>query len=412
MKASYLGQVIEYFDPMLSLDTRHAEWYVERPDSPHLEMKALLLNTTADSKILFSGHQGSGKTSTLNKLSADSDIKQKFFIVQFSIKDELNIADLSYTDLLVAMGARLYEEAIKDRRLSAKLKDDLDKWSAEVSHVWAKTDQAEAKVEAGIGAFFLRATGLLRTGFEDKREFRQKFEPRIPQLIDIINRIIAAVETDPEAEDRRVLLIIDDLDKPTVDVALDLFVTKGPILAQPHCNIIFTVPTSLVYSGQYNVVKRSFGEPFILPNFKVRERNGKRNEEVWACMREIVERRLDKELIATTALDNAVDMSGGVVRELVRIIQSAASRAVATNRNSIQPDQVEHAVNKLMMEYSFSLTRQEYIDILKQVHETKLLRYKDEKPLLELLHNLFILQYPNMPGWYGVNPIVHKLIGV
>jgi len=412
MKASYLGQVIEYFDPMLSLDTRHAEWYVERPDSPHLEMKALLLNTTADSKILFSGHQGSGKTSTLNKLAADPDVQRKFFIVQFSIKDELNIADLSYTDLLVAMGARLYEEAIKDRRLSAKLKDDLDKWSAEVSHVWAKTDQAEAKVEAGIGAFFLRATGLLRTGFEDKREFRQKFEPRIPQLIDIINRIIAAVETDPEAEDRRVLLIIDDLDKPTVDVALDLFVTKGPILAQPHCNIIFTVPTSLVYSGQYNVVKRSFGEPFILPNFKVRERNGKRNEEVWACMREIVERRLDKELIATTALDNAVDMSGGVVRELVRIIQSAASRAVATNRNSIQPDQVEHAVNKLMMEYSFSLTRQEYIDILKQVHETKLLRYKDEKPLLELLHNLFILQYPNMPGWYGVNPIVHKLIGV
>ncbi len=412
MKASYLGQVIEYFDPMLSLDTRHAEWYVERPDSPHLEMKALLLNTTADSKILFSGHQGSGKTSTLNKLAADPEVKQKFFIVQFSIKDELNIADLSYTDLLVAMGARLYAVSTKSVGLNEKLRKDLDDWSAEVSHVWTKTDEAEAKVEAGIGAFFLKATGLLRTGYEDKHEFRKRFEPRIPQLVDIINRIIAAVETDPEAGDRRVLLIIDDLDKPTVDVAKDLFITKGPILAQPRCNIIFTVPTSLLYSGQYNVVKRSFGEPFILPNFKVKEKNGDRNDEAWTCMRNIVERRLDKELIATAALDYAVEMSGGVVRELVRIIQSAASRAVATRANSLQPTHIEHAVEKLRMEYSFSLTRQQYIDILKEVHRTNVLRSDDEKPLLDLLHNLFILQYPNGESWYGVNPVVHKLIGV
>jgi hypothetical protein len=412
MKAAYLGQVIEYFDPMQSLDARHSDWYVERPDSPHLEMKALLLNTTADSKTLFSGHQGSGKTSTLNKLAADPEVKQKFFIVQFSIKDQLNIADLTYSDLLVAMGARLYAVAEKALRLNDKLKKDLDAWSAEVSRVWSKTDQAEAKVEAGIGAFFLKATGLLRTGFEDKREFRQRFEPRISQLIDIINRIIAAVETHPEAGNQEVLLILDDLDKPAVDAAMDLFVVKGPILAQPECKIIFTVPTSLVYSGQYNVVKRSFGEPFILPNFKIKEQNGERNVLAWGRMREIAERRLDKELIASQALDYAVEMSGGVVRELVRIIQSAAARAVATNANSIQPPHVEHAVNKLRMEYSFSLTRQEYIDILRQVHETKLLRYKDEKPLLDLLHNLFILQYPNMPGWYGVNPIVHKLIGV
>ena len=412
MKASYLGQVIEYFDPMLSLDTRHVEWYVERPDSPHLEMKALLLNTTADSKILFSGHQGSGKTSTLNKLASDPDVKHKFFIVQFSIKDELNIADLSYTDLLVAMGARLYAEASNSLRLSANLKRDLDNWSAEVSHVWAKTDQAEAKVEAGISAFFLKATGLLRTGFEDKREFRQKFEPRIPQLIAYINEIIRAIETHADAGNQEVLLIIDDLDKPTVDVALDLFVTKGPILAQPQCKIIFTVPTSLVYSGQYNVVKRSFGEPFILPNFKVKEKNGDRNDEAWACMRKIVERRLDKELIATAALDYAVEMSGGVVRELVRIVQSAASRAVATHANSLQPTHVEHAVEKLRMEYSFTLTRQQYIDILKEVHRTNVLRSDDEKPLLDLLHNLFILQYPNGESWYGVNPVVLKLIGV
>jgi hypothetical protein len=64
------------------------------------------------------------------------------------------------------------------------------------------------------------------------------------------------------------------------------------------------------------------------------------------------------------------------------------------------------------MEYSFTLTRQQYIDILKEVHRTNVLRSDDEKPLLDLLHNLFILQYPNGESWYGVNPVVLKLIGV
>jgi len=412
MKAYYLGQIIGYFDPMLSLDAAHDDWYVERPDSPHLDMKALLLNTTTDCKILFSGHRGSGKTSTLNKLAADWEMKRRFFIVQFSIKDELNIADLTYTDLLVAMGARLYKVADEALRLNDKLKKELDEWSAEVSRVWSKTDQAEAKVEAGIGAFFLKATGMLKTGYEEKKEFRQNFEPRIPQLIAIVNRIIRAIETHPDAANQEVLLILEDLDKPTVELALDLFLNHGQALAEPQCKIIFTVPTSLLYSGKYNVVKQNFGEPYILPNFKIKEQSGERNESGWACMREIVERRLDKSLIESQALDFAVEMSGGVVRELVRIIQSAASRALATNANSIGQQHVEQAVNKLRMEYSFTLTRQEYIDILKQVHKTKVLRYNDEKPLLDLLHNLFILQYPNGPGWYGVNPIVHKLIGV
>lgn len=105
-------------------------------------------------------------------------------------------------------------------------------------------------------------------------------------------------------------------------------------------------------------------------------------------------------------------MSGGVTRELVRIVRGAARRAMVTRANSIQPEHVEQTVDNLRGEYSNSLTRQELIDILRQVHKTQELRSNDEKPMLDLLHNLMILKYPNGPGWYGVNPIVKKLIGV
>jgi hypothetical protein len=98
MKASYLGKVIEYFNPMQSLDEKHKAWYVERPDNPHDEIKVLLLNDPTPLKILFSGHIGSGKSSALNRLVIDAEIKQKFFIVQFSVERDLNIFDLTYSD--------------------------------------------------------------------------------------------------------------------------------------------------------------------------------------------------------------------------------------------------------------------------------------------------------------------------
>lgn len=411
MKAAHLGQVIANFNPMQSLDSAHEVWYVERPDSPQEEVKQYLLYNPTDAKVLFSGHRGSGKTSTLARLAADAEIKQKFFVVKFSIKDELNVSDLTYTDLLLSIGHRLYESANK-KWLGNKLKDDLDKWSAEMTKVVTTSDQAEAGVKADIGAWFFKASGLLKTGFEEKKELRQKIEPRVPQLIDIINRIIQGIETHPDAGQREVLLIIEDLDKPTVDIALDLFSTKGSILAEPQCKIIFTVPTAVLYSGQYNVVQQNFSLLFSLPNFKVKEPSGHRNEDSWQRMRQIAEVRMDQALIESAALDVAVEMSGGVVRELVRLIQFAATRALVSGANCIKLAHMEQAVDKLRAEHSHSLTRQEYIDILREVHRTKKLIYKDERPLLELLHILFILEYPNGPGWYGVNPIVHRLIGV
>jgi len=413
MRASFLGKVIEYFNPMQSLNEDRKDWYVDRPDNPHDEIKVLLLNDPTPLKILFSGHIGSGKSSALNCLTRDAEIKGKFFIVQFSVERDLNIFDLTYSDLLLAIGKRLFEEA--DRAgldLDAKLLADLEKWTAEVSVVKKKEEGADVTVKAKISAWFLSAVGTLKTGYSENREFRQRFEPRVPELVTFINRIIHAVQTHPQGGDKKVLMVIEDLDKPPVDVSMDLFLTKGPVLIQPECKIIFTVPTSVLYSGQIKVVQQNFPMQYVLPNFKIKDQAGERSKAAWDCMRDIVLRRMDAQLIDSEALDYAVEMSGGVTRELIRLIQAAALRAMVTKANSIQRAHVDHAVVKFRGEYSNQLTRQESVEILKEVHKTRQLRSKDEKPMLDLMHNLMILQYPNGPGWYEVNPIVRQLIGV
>ena len=131
MKATHLGKVIEYFNPTLSLDENHQDWYVERPESPHQEIIISLLNDPTDAKILFSGHLGSGKTSTINRLALDGQIQAKFFVVKIILKDELDIFDINYTDLLVAIGNQLYQKGEQKMWLDNKLKRELDQWSAE-----------------------------------------------------------------------------------------------------------------------------------------------------------------------------------------------------------------------------------------------------------------------------------------
>ena len=412
MKASYLGKVIEYFNPMQSLDEKLKDWYVERPDNPHEEIKVLLLNDPTPLKILFSGHVGSGKSTALNCLASDAEIKAKFFIVQFSVERDLNLFNLTYSDLLLAMGKRLFDAADQaNLALDDKLMSDLEKWTGEVTLVTTRSRAADATAKAKISAWFLSAVGTAKTGYSEDNEFRQKFEPRVSELIIFINRIIRAIETQTLAADKSLLVIIEDLDKPPVDVSMNLFLTKGSALVQPECKIVFTVPTSVLYSGQIKVVQQNFPTQYVLPNFKIKEPSGERNDKAWSCMREIVLRRMDKELIDGGALDYAVEMSGGVTRELIRIIRAAALRAAATRANSIQREHIDHAVVTFRGEYSNQLTRQQLIEILQEVHRTRQLRSKEEKPMLDLMHNLMILQYPNGPGWYEVNPIVRQLIG-
>jgi len=249
----------------------------------------------------------------------------------------------------------------------------------------------------------------LQTGFAEKKEFRQTFEPHVPRLIRFVNRIIHAVQTNAKLGGRMVLLVVDDLDKPEVDVVLDLFYKKGPIVTQPQCKIVFTVPIALLYSKEFILVKGNFSESFSLPNVKIKERNGGPTEH-WETMSQVVRCRLDPALIDNDALALAVEMSGGLVRELVRIMQGACRKALAAKQNSIASSHVEQAVAAMRTEYNNSLTREEDIEILRRVRDTGELRWKKEEPLLRLLHTLFIYSFPNSPGWYGVNPIVLDLI--
>lgn len=113
MKAQTLSEVIRVFDPREPLrGPELAEFYVNRPGNPRDRMRTSLQELALHDqpvKLLFTGHSGSGKSTELNKLA--EEIKSQFFIVPFAAHRSLNIADLTYVDLLLGMATSLFNRA-------------------------------------------------------------------------------------------------------------------------------------------------------------------------------------------------------------------------------------------------------------------------------------------------------------
>jgi hypothetical protein len=124
-------------------------------------------------------------------------------------------------------------------------------------------------------------------------------------------------------------------------------------------------------------------------------------------MKEFALKRISPDLIEEDALEHAVTMSGGVFREMARLMQIAADNAIARGEGKIEKRDVEEAESEIRNNFRRMLKTENY-DALKQIYDTRELR--GSETCAELLHNLSILEYQNDENWCDVHPVVVPLI--
>jgi len=124
-------------------------------------------------------------------------------------------------------------------------------------------------------------------------------------------------------------------------------------------------------------------------------------------MREIVGKRVSLDLFTPEALDYIINMSGGVIREFIRIIRDSAVRAIARKKVLIDKYISVEVINGLKNTYQAQLSEEDYI-VLLRVNKTKDIT-RDEK-LIGLLHNLSVLEYRNGRIWCDINHIVRSIL--
>ena len=188
--------------------------------------------------------------------------------MSFSIRDKLNLFDVDYADILLVIATEIYE-SVSDK-LSKQLRDYLDSWSEKIVE---RVEEKQSGLEFGAGfRAIVNLAGKVKTQATTREVTRGVMKPRLSDLIDAINRII----TDAERElGKKILVIIDDLDKMNLEMSEELFYKHGAELTQPICKIIYTIPQPLLFSNKIRqIVLQYFDGRVELPNIKVKKRNG------------------------------------------------------------------------------------------------------------------------------------------
>ena len=376
----------------------------------------------SNEQILFTGYRGCGKSTELNYL--EKELEDHLLALNFSIQKELNALHLNYIEIFILLMEKLFKHAKdNDLKISNTYIELIKQWAGtreikEINDKYIGIDiQAGAEGSAGIPGIFKFFTKL-RANAKNSRSLKEvltvNIEPRLSELIDLCNDLIAEIKKCNKSD---ILIIIEDIDKIPFADAKELFFNYISVLTDLKTNIIYTFPFALYHNPQFNTISSYFDMRMVLPMIKVKQRDNNENAEGIAVMQEMVSRRMDLSLFESRDLLNElILMSGGVIRDLFRMIKDAA-RSAADEK--ITKRDITNAINYLKRDYANNIgdidfdgqkySADSFYKALVTLVRNPAKSIDNTNEELLLLQNLSILGY-NGENWYDVHPVIRRIL--
>ncbi|MFB2979788.1 P-loop NTPase fold protein [Microseira sp. BLCC-F43] len=371
-----------------------------------------------DGKVIFAGHRGCGKSTLLKRFSVE--MQDKFFSVFFSISDLIEMSDVSHVNILYAIALMLLSRATKiNIPVSESIKRSLLGW---INTTQKETAEQETKSETAIGGndIFKLITLKLQQERTFRKELEKTYEKKLSDLVRNIDLLAVAIQT---AKKKPVLVIIDDLDKLDLIVSEPIYRNKVKALFSPGFKIVFTIPISAIQEPQVMGALTSEGivRPQLFPVTKFYQHHDCRNPHAQPIAKNInlfhkvLQKRFPPGLLTPQIADKIVLLSGGVIRELVRIARECCTECMVqleidTEQDNIQIDDeiLTTALRNLRNDFARQISSSQLYETLVQVYKT--LKPAEGDAFVKLLHGLMVLEYENDALWYDVHPIVVELL--
>lgn len=395
-----------------SPDGRENPFYVPRPGDPTSELEYnLLAPFRIPPKFFFSGHRGCGKSTELLRLSQNPDILKKYWPIHFSIRDEGDINDLDFRDILIGMGSQMYRQYTKSHKLDPQLLRELESWQHELVEETETITKGRRnwEINGGIDGVFANMSLRMKLEPETRTVLREIVQRNITKLLSVINEIAQAIYVQQK---RWPLILIDDLDKPTLEQARAIFFSRREIMMQPHCAVVYTVSSALFYSPDFEAIR---DHAVFLPNIKLYNKGHQlgdnqpkqRDQIGYDTLKQAIYQRMDESLIEEAALEAIIDYSGGVFRELSRLMRAAINRSRRNKENRLHKEAVEIAATDIRNEYRRILTSEDLRFLNERRQDNRLHNHPLLRPLLQMLA---LLEYRNGENWCAIHPTLELLL--
>ncbi len=326
------------------------------------------------------------------------------------VESSLDLNEITYQDVLLNIAQELMSQLAKAViKLDASLLNDLRQWFAEriVTQDYVDEAQIEAKAGAEVGIdvysvakLMSSLTGEIRSGSSRRLEIRENIEKEQKVFIAKLNDLLLAARIalrKKEFED--LVIIVDGLEKIKKKAVYDeLFLEHSEQLTAIDSHIIYTIPAALGFDT--NIGNFFANGVFFIPMVKYETEEGKQH------LTELVNKRMNvAQLFENPALlDDCIAMSGGSVRDLLRLIRSATD----TDSPKIQAVDVQRAISMLVKEYD-RMVKEEDVPLLKLVIEEKRVVKSEDKKYERLLTNRLVHEYENGKFWAALHPALNKI---
>ncbi|MCP4216286.1 MAG: hypothetical protein GY765_16680 [bacterium] len=381
-------------------------------------------------KILLSGFRGCGKSTELYRLKRQLD--DQFLIRIISVREKLDPNNLTVSEILLTVMRDLFDFVNSNHKqitLSDKLLENIERWADTIyssEEIKYKYYEGSIKTGGGISAGFgklLNIFARLGLDFNAGRKFqeitRKAVNQTLTELIMNCNLLLMEVKNQLHKVGKsNVIFIIEDLEKVALSIGEEIFFNYSKQLTSISCSFIYTFPISLVFNPKYNVIIQDFDVNLTLPMIKVHEKDGSPYQPGIDSILEIISKRIDaeKKLVSPKLLQKFVSMSGGCLRDLFRMLNSASENASGRDKGTIEEEDFQYALKHLKNDYyntisyneATQMTAEDYYKILVDCCNSRNKKPMDVKGLIDLKHNMCILGY-NGDGWFDVHPVV-KLI--
>ncbi len=267
--------------------------------------RAIALSPNKPTFQLMSGHVGSGKTTELLRLKVE--LEQQGFVVIYCAADEyLQLDDIGLTELwLVILNLILQRLEQKGDSLSLTY---LPNVIAEIEQ-WMRISPP-----VGITTYGIRLHKILQA-LQDSAQHRHQLhsylEPRLK------NPLLEAAEEMTEIEvdhlkklgKKGLVVLVDNLDRLSVDQVEVIFGEGGKYLRQFQCHIIYTMPLMTLTHADEQFQQRLKGNmPILLPNLSLRDRQGTTNLECLSLLRQVVLTRMLIKIAPELRLEHVTDI--------------------------------------------------------------------------------------------------------
>ncbi len=398
MKAFYCNDTMEY---------RMSDKY----DSPIEDIFEICQEEETQNACLLLGHKGCGKSTELNRLSAQ--LTEKGYRVKTIVcSTDLDMFNIVYSDLFILMGEALLEIA-KECRCAISgdiLNEMMHFWDEGMETTLSRKEEAMA-IEGGMSAetpgifnvlkIFAKMKADLKYNEEIRKEYRKKISIRSSEWMALLKKI--AGEITKKTEGKAPIIIFEDLDKLNPEDAWNVFYNYAAVLSGMSFPVIYTFPIGLSYDTRFAAMEGYFVTK-TLPMIKIETIAGEPFTDGIGVIREIVQKRADLQLFEEDVLDRLIHSSGGSLRDLFRTIHSAAKRAERRNSGSISMEDAGRALEEVKTSLTRRIEKKDY-DFLVRIYQGNKELIEDKQMLLKMLQASVVLEY-NGKRWHNLHPLV------